>query len=414
MRLYTGLESSLKTNIWRPEGVPTVYNFINKASKEFDLTLMLTCKDSGKTYTSGWLAKKDETFYLTGLNSKIITLAGVPFFGKLLPRKIAMICRDFRHLFKIYSCVRAEKPELIYFDGANITFAYCVSKLFPKTPIVLRLLGICSFLRSLPDAKRFVHRIYKLAFKGKFALAIGTQDGTGTEFFFERVLDKSVPRCVLLNGTDEAKENRSLKKLLPDEWANTKQKFKTVLFVGRIEADKGIRIFIEAILAALSSNSFGLRAIIVGSGSLLEEMKDKVEKSKFRGNIHFTGSVPHDHILGFHFLSDIYVSTNFDGNLTNANLEAIAANACMILPAPQPEKCIDVKTTEYLGDAVYYFKNDDPNDLKNKILELTEHPNEIKRLSTKLSIQKKLFMRSWNERVQEEIKILDKLLSREG
>ena len=108
------------------------------------------------------------------------------------------------------------------------------------------------------------------------------------------------------------------------------------------------------------------------------------------------------------------MSTNFDGNLTNANLEAIAANACMILPAPQPEKCIDVKTTEYLGDAVYYFKNDDPNDLKNKILELTEHPNEIKRLSTKLSIQKKLFMRSWNERVQEEIKILDKLLSREG
>ena len=85
--------------------------------------------------------------------------------------------------------------------------------------------------------------------------------------------------------------------------------------------------------------------------------------------------MPHAHIIGFHFLSDIYVSTNSDGNLTNANLEAIAANACMIVPAPQHEKHIDVKTTEYLADGILFYY-DDPNDLKDKILHLVNNPHE--------------------------------------
>lgn len=413
MRLYTGLERSLETGVWKPEGVPTVYNFINSASKKYDLTLILTCKDSGKTYMSGWKEKQDKNCFLDGLPAPVIVLAGTSFFGNLVPRKIAMIVRDLRHLFKIFHFVRSEKPDLIYCDGANVTFAYCLSKLFPKTPIVLRLLGICSFLRGLPDATRLVHRVYKLAFRGRFSMAIGTQDGTGTEYFFERSLNESMPRCVLLNGTDEAKPFPTLENTLPVGWSDTASQYKTVLFVGRIEADKGIRIFIDAVLGVLASGVNGLRAIIVGSGSLLDEVKQKVGQSGYEDKFHFTGSVPHAHILGFHFLSDIYVSTNSDGNLTNANLEAIAANACMIIPAPQHEKHIDVKTTEYLADAVSYFRHDDPNDLKDKILHLVNNPYEIERLSRKLATIKKPFMRSWDERVQEEIQILDTILSQE-
>ncbi len=413
MRLYTGLERSLETGVWQPEGVPTVYNFINSASTKYDLTLILTCKDSGKTYMSGWKEKEDRIFFLTGLPAPIVVLAGTSFFGSLLPRKIAMIFRDLRHLCKIFHFVWFEKPDLIYCDGANVTFAYCLSKIFPKTPVVLRLLGICSFLRSLPDARRLVHRIYKLAFRGRFSMAIGTQDGTGTEYFFDRALNASVPRCVLLNGTDEAKPFPGLEKTLPFGWLDTASQYKTVLFVGRIEADKGIRIFIDAVLGVLSSGVNGVRAIIVGSGSLFDEVKQKVDQSGYEDNFLFTGSVPHAHILGFHFLSDIYVSTNSDGNLTNANLEAIAANACMIVPAPQQEKHIDVRTTEYFADAVSYFRHDDPNDLKEKILHLVNNPYEIERLSRKLATKKKSFMRSWDERVQEEMQILDSIVSQE-
>ena len=142
----------------------------------------------------------------------------------------------------------------------------------------------------------------------------------------------------MLNGTDQAKPYPDLEKTLPADWHNTASQYKTVLFVGRIEADKGIRVFVEAVLGILSSKNVALRAIVVGSGSLLDEIKHKVTCSGFDNRFYFTGSVPHAHILGFHFLSDIYVSANSDGNLTNANLEAIAAGTCMIIPAPPTRK----------------------------------------------------------------------------
>ena len=101
MRLYTGLERSLETGVWQPEGVPTVYNFINSAVEKYNLTLILACKDSGKTYTSGWKENQDQDFLLTGLPAPVIVLAGTSFFGNLLPRKIAMIFRDY-HLLKFF------------------------------------------------------------------------------------------------------------------------------------------------------------------------------------------------------------------------------------------------------------------------------------------------------------------------
>ena len=265
----------------------------------------------------------------------------------------------------------------------------------------------------MPDAKRLVHRIYKLAFRGRFFYGNRHARWDRYGVFLERGLDDSVPRCVLLNGTDKAKPLPDLEKTLPVGWLNTVSQYKTILFVGRIEADEGIRIFIDAVLGVLSSGVNGVRAIIVRSGSLFDEVKQKVDQSGYEDKFLFTGSVPHAHILGFHFLSDIYVSTNSDGNLTNANLEAIAANACMIVPTPQHEKHIDVKTTEYLADAVSYFRHDDPNDLKDKILHLINNPHEIEQLSRKLDTKKKSFMRSWDERVQEEMQILDKMLSQE-
>ena len=61
LRLYTGFENSLKNKNWEPEGVPTIYNIINQLSIENELTIFLTCKDSGKTYRSTWMQKKDTT-----------------------------------------------------------------------------------------------------------------------------------------------------------------------------------------------------------------------------------------------------------------------------------------------------------------------------------------------------------------
>ena len=86
LRLYTGLEGSLENRAWKPEGVPTVYNFVDRASKKYDLTFMLTCKDVGKTYTSGWKLNRDIELLLEGLSAPVLVLSGINFFSFKFPR----------------------------------------------------------------------------------------------------------------------------------------------------------------------------------------------------------------------------------------------------------------------------------------------------------------------------------------
>ena len=77
-----------------------------------------------------------------------------------------------------------------------------------------------------------------------------------------------------------------------------------------------------------------------------------------------------------HKLCDIYVSMNHFGNLSNANLEAINANDCMIIPSPQKENGIDDYTSKLLGDAVVYVPINQFKMLSNELSKLIKSKNE--------------------------------------
>ena len=117
-----------------------------------------------------------------------------------------------------------------------------------------------------------MHLIYRYAFSAPFASVIATQDGTGSEFFLERVLSKDVPRHVLLNGTDTLPKGVVARTSNSNDIERRKDDLETVLFVGRLEEDKGIRNFILAVTDALKEKKIDFRVIVVGDGSLLKEM----------------------------------------------------------------------------------------------------------------------------------------------
>ena len=58
--------------------------------------------------------------------------------------------------------------------------------------------------------------------------------------------------------------------------------------------------------------------------------------------------------MQLHQISDIYVSANNDGNLSNVNLEAISSNDCMVIPKPRKLEKIDIKSF-YLQNSVIYY-----------------------------------------------------------
>ena len=115
--------------------------------------------------------------------------------------------------------------------------------------------------------------------------------------------------------------------------------------------------------------------------------------------------------IKYHIKSDIYVSANTDGNLINTNLEAISSNACMVIPKPQYEKYIDIETYKLLGDAVVYYEVNNVNELRNKILYLLNNPNKIKYFKNKISSTKLKFMKTWEQRVDEEKHILESIVT---
>mgnify|MGYP001376584790 CR=1 FL=1 len=182
----------------------------------------------------------------------------------------------------------------------------------------------------------------------------------------------------------------------------------SILFIGRLEEYKGIRIFVEAVIQSIKTSKKNIHAIIVGSGTLYKEITELCLSSGYSKNFSFIKNVPHEKIFYFHDISDIYVSTNQDGNLSNANLEAISSNDCMIIPYPRKKDLIDMKTSSLLGDSVLHYEIDSTEDLKNKILSLVENPQMIRKMKEKVSQKKIKFLKTWDARVGEEMDILKK------
>ena len=161
----------------------------------------------------------------------------------------------------------------------------------------------------------------------------------------------------------------------------------------------------------LKEKNHMLNIVIVGDGTLYEQAINLCKESSFLDNFNFLKSIPHQDVLKHHVKADIYVSANTDGNLINTNLEAISSNACMVIPKPQYEKFIDIETYKLLGNAVVYYKINDVNDLKNKVLSLLNNPSKIKNFKNKISSTKVNFIRTWDERVEEEENILKNIIT---
>ena len=83
----------------------------------------------------------------------------------------------------------------------------------------------------------------------------------------------------------------------------------------------------------------------------------------------------------------------------------------MIIPKPQKNKKIDIKTYELLQNSVLYYKVNNSNDLADKIMFLLNSLDNIISYKKRWK-SKSYFIRTWDERVKEEIKILENLVNK--
>lgn len=408
LRLYSGFEESLERGNWKPEGLPSIYKWIGSLDARCDLRLIFTAKDSGTTYKSNWLYPDDRHIQLSEFRNPIRVISGTRYFRGLFPRKAAMVLRELRQAaFVIWNCYRL-KPDIVYLDSANVLVGAVVARLFPNMPVVIRVLGVCSWWWSIIYSMRPIDRLYRYVYRTtRFALLVGTQDGSGTEYWFEKVLPDSTRRAVMLNGVDPRRSDDVEIEAKTSGFKQLRQRgSRIVLFISRLESYKGVDYFLDEMLDLLTAISCDVHVVVIGSGNLLDYSKEKVASAGFGDAFSFMGAIPHKYIINFHEIADIYVSTNFDGNLTNANLEAIACNDCMLIPRSASNEYIDRQTIAWLGESACYYDREGDESLGKRVRVLLEHEGAIEGYKRRVAEAKRNFIRTWDERFDEEFRLL--------
>lgn len=405
VRLFSGLENSILEEDWKPTGVPTIHKVLEALDKNYKCQIVFCSKaldtggfSRGDLESNRWVKfeKFTNPVFICGSYDKQL---------KLFSKKMRIIARELIHLYKLISFISTTKPSLIYFDHSNIYIAAVAHWLFRKdVKFVFRVMGVYPSMRIM-DRKDILARFTCWCYRRPFDLALGTQDGSGTESWMKEYLSSATKTAVLVNGMDKAIADVDR---MPKVY-KTLISFKTIVFVGKLECYKGIYEFIEGCHKFLSTvnEPEKFRVVIIGVGKEKENILSEQRRREYSHLFVWESNLEHSILLRFLKTSWVYISCNKLGGLSNANLDAIYAGNNMIIRRESSGQFFSVLTT-YLGNHVMYVDSDsDGNSIAKELARLC-NKNYYEEKKFKFKKLSSLLIRSWDERVYEELAILSR------
>ncbi len=402
-RVFSGFETSLETGRWLPTGAPTIYRVMEALDRgSNEVRFVMPCKGVGRDYRTSWTAPDDREVKLDGLRHPVRVLASEHRYPAWIGPLRGPLT-TLRHIWRLWRSVRAERPDLVYVDRSNVVFGALVACL-TGIPVVLRIMGVYPSMWETLRSRSIADRITRWAYRAPFALVICTQDGSGGEYWLPKALRTGASFHMLLNGFDGVARASE-----PDVRLDAIPRDRTVvLFVGRFETIKGCEEFADAMLKVHASGRRDIHAVMIGTGRLHDRVSARVAAAGADEMFTFIDRLPHDQIPEAHRRSDIYVSLNRLGQLSNANLEAMSMGACMIVPPPQPELGIDIATQEIIDDsAVVRLPMEDQIDaLAAAICALADAPGRREMLRANMRAVAARAVKTWDTRVAEELALI--------
>lgn len=391
---YSGIRKSIESGHWNPTGMPALYKLmegLKKAQVSFDCYFIDSGKDYSKSYSNDHFPNSN--FHVIGIKKN----KGKGILAKLISR--------FEYSGKLKKQILnlgIENYDLIYLDRGQIALRHLLRKKL-SSKLFLRLHGVSELFQSFEFSSKYYYLNYSkvLGFKGKFDFILSSHDGTPVDQFLSKYCADNVPKEKWLNGVDIYKEEISREK-------NNVIKFLTV---GRLEADKGIREVVDAFLALPSPLNDKWELTVLGGGSLLEELREKTKDSK---NIDIKGTVEHHKMAALYVEHDTLISLNFLGNISNVILEGINYELALITLKEHPKTFHDIESNAFLENhALYVDRKHIESSLNEKLTQLIEGDVSVRdfQSATKNFLKPKL--QSWDDRINNEIEILEKLIESE-
>ena len=396
-RLFSGLADGLAEEAWRPHGVPAIYRLLEALAAREDvelLTVFANKDENGGRFTRG------KTYDMPPLGRVVILpwapcnwLAALGLDGKL---------REAGHLLRCLWLWLRFRPHLVYATNANFPVAALFARL-GLSRVVLRLLGLHPDQYRIAESKGGLQR---WLYRAPFDHVVCSLDGSGVDYYLPRLIAPEVPRSVLLNGVDpQLADAQAVTRIAQSHGEGGPP---VVLFIGRLEWNKGCREFVEGVLDVISRRPGSLRAVLVGDGSLRHELVSRITEAGAGDAVRLVGSVPHGEVAAWLGRADIYASLNHLGNLSNANLEAIAAGKCMIILDSDPQTHTDMETTRLIPDdaALRMGREDMAGNLARVLESLLDEPGKIESYATAAERLGKELLQSWHQRIETEVDLI--------
>ena len=186
-------------------------------------------------------------------------------------------------------------------------------------------------------------------------------------------------------------------------------KDKTVIgFIGSFFEFEGLHLLIEAMTQTLLKDN-NIVLLLVGGGPIENKLHDLAEHLKLTDHVIFTGRVPHQDVMNYYSIIDLFVYPRISMRITELvtalkPLEAMAMGKAVLMS--------DVGGMKELADApgvAEFFKAGDPVDLSNKVIELCENSNRRKLLGNKAR-ENVLETWGWSSRAKKDIEIYKLLI----
>lgn len=396
-RLFSGLETSVQNGVWKPTGVPTIYRLIESLEQQADaFNLILTAKRD-----SAWTATASERRPLHGLKTVPLVLSNWTFG----PKALRGIFLELRHFVSIFCEYRRCRPDILYIDHGNVVTASIFAR-FGNVPVVLRLMGVYPAMRTALSKKRVWDRVLCWAYCAPYQQIIMTQDGSGVEPWITQALNPTVPCKVLLNGVDPNVANA--KPQLPPSVEGRSKGRPIVLFLGKLERAKGADRFLDSIIIALKRTPDAFHAIMVGTGSLIKELRERSALEGIEPHVTFVPRLEHSAVASLLKASAVYVSLNRLGNLSNANLEAFSAGVPSIFPQSQPSTGVDIVTDQLIPKeaAIRVSNADATEEIAEAVQKLVLDPGRRQSASKALEAVCQSMLQTWSQRIEMEVLLL--------
>ncbi|MBE6114232.1 MAG: glycosyltransferase [Erysipelotrichaceae bacterium] len=143
---------------------------------------------------------------------------------------------------------------------------------------------------------------------------------------------------------------------------------KVLLFVGRIAVEKAIDMILQS-MQILVTRNVSVKAVIVGGGPYLDELKYLAKKLDLVDHVVFTDKKPNSEVPMYYAMSDMFVSASTSETQGLTFIEAIASESVVFAKERNILSDIIIE-----GESGYYF--DDSNELARKIEEHISLPSQ--------------------------------------